>query len=680
MVNRYKKVYFSIPIRAFCTVLFISFLQIASAQQVVWFEDFGFTAGACDKGNFANGTVTSNGAWTMLDIGIQGTVANTWYISSTEKPSVVNDCSNIGCPLTSNNDRCLHVGSVLGAPTTLYCADFDCGAIYDPAAGTMTDRRAQSPVINLANYYNLVIAFKYILQGEPGGNDFVQVDYFDGTSWNLLSTPAVTATGNCSGQPGTPAIWTRLLIPLPTSANNNPNVRIGFRWKNDENFAGLPQSFAVDSVVIAALSAPTANFTANQTTLCIGDCISFTADTSVLITSYSWSFIGANPGSASIYNPTNICYANPGTYNVRLIVNGPSGTDTLTRSNYITVNSCSAPIADFEASDSVICERDCITFSDLSIGATSWRWFFPGGTPSIDTTSGPNPPQVCYSSPGTYSVTLITSNQFGSNTKTKTNYIRANVCPLPVASYTSNITRLCPQHCVSFLGDNSLGVNEWHWYFPGATPDTVSGRNPTVCYTREGLYDVQLIAINQYGADTLIRYSDVEVIFVPDATISPDTTMQFGDSYQLVATGGLTYLWSPSLGLDSIYRPNPIASPALTTTYVVRITDTTGCFVTRQVTVTVLHRNKFFVPNAFSPNGDGSNDYLFVRGNNLYGVRFTIFDRWGEMVFETTNAAIPWDGTYKGKELDPGVFTYVVTVNYDDGKSFTESGSVTLIR
>lgn len=650
------------------------------AQTVVWYEDFG-TASACDKGNLANGASGNlNGPWTVTDIGTQSPSANTWYISATERGRVVNQCSEFGCPSVPNTDRNLHVGNILGSPTTIYCPDLDCGAVYDPGFGTLTDRRAESPVINLTGKSNLALVFKYIMKGDSAfGNDFASVEVNTGSGWVSLGNTPPSATG-CVGSAGLPAVWTRYVLPLPASANNNPNVRIGFRWRNNEDATGLDQSFAVDSVVITALPPPTANFNADRTTICPGDCINFLADTSSLITSYSWSFIGNTPGSASVYNPQNICFANVGTYTVRLIVSGPSGADTLTLSNYITVNPCGPPTPDIVASDTDICERSCITFADQSLGATKWKWFFPGGNPSLDTTSGPNPSQICYQTPGLYNVILIVSNQYGSDTLVKTNYIKVNVCPIPVADYTSTITRLCPQHCISFLGDTALGVNQWHWYFPGATPDTSSLRNPTVCYTEEGLYDVELIVENQYGSDTLIRYSDVQVSFIDDASVSPDTTMNFGDEYQLVANGGLTYQWSPSLGLDSIYSQTPIASPAQTTTYVVLITDTNGCKVTRQVTVTVLHSNRFFVPNSFSPNGDGSNDYLYVRGNNLYGIRFTIFDRWGEMIFETTDPSIPWDGTFKGKQLDPGVFTWIVTVNFDDAKSTTATGSVTLVR
>ena len=686
MVNRYFAGKTSNSVFRLLAPVFFLFLSLPShAQQLVWFEDFGINStGSCDRGRLANGSVTANGAWTVVDLGPQDPFANQWYMSSTEVGVPTGSCAGTGC--ASGNpafvDRTLHVGSVLGAPNAVLCPSLDCGAVYDPGDAfnsVATDRRVESPTINCSLRSNLVLAFKYVEQGEANGNDNAVVDYFDGTVWTtIFDTPQTPLDGTCGNGS---ARWTYQAVPLPISANNNPNVKIGFQWRNDNGLSGVANpSFAVDSVVVVALAAPTASFTANDTDICVGQCINFTADTSLLISSYSWSFIGATTGSSSVYNPTSICYPNPGTYSVQLIVSGISGTDTLIKTNYITVNPCTPPIADFLASDTNICERDCIVFTDLSVGATGWKWFFQGGTPAFDTTSGPNPPQVCFSAPGAYSVSLIVSNAYGSDTLTKIGYIVANNCPLPIANFTDVPTRFCPQHCVSFRGTDTLGTNAWQWYFPGATPDTASGRNPTVCYTHEGLYDVQLIASNMYGSDTILKFSEVNVQFVPNAAVNQDTTMQFGSSYQLIASGGLTYQWSPSLGLDSIYSPTPIATPALTTTYVVIITDTNGCFVDRQVTVTVLHDNKIFVPNTFSPNGDGYNDYLFVRGNNLYGIRFTIFDRWGEKVFETTDPLKGWDGTYKGKNLDPAVFTYIVTINFDDGKSNTETGSVTLVR
>lgn len=87
-----------------------------------------------------------------------------------------------------------------------------------------------------------------------------------------------------------------------------------------------------------------------------------------------------------------------------------------------------------------------------------------------------------------------------------------------------------------------------------------------------------------------------------------------------------------------------------------------------------------FVPSAFSPNGDGNNDVLFVRGNNIIQMDFKVYDRWGEEVFTSNAPHIGWDGTYKGKELQSAVFMYYANITYADGKTEMVKGNVSLIK
>ncbi len=662
------------------------------AQIPIFFENWGSTTGTCDSLNLASGynSPVSLGTWTVSPIGIQGPFSNEWFISSTEPGKAGGVCSQKGCKTDpTQTKKTLHVGNVMGSEqassAAVNCPGGDCGAVYDMggfALSTVTEKRVESPVINCLGISDLKLGFNYILgelDGEVTNRDNCFVEYFDGTSWftiaELQKTPKCVADTNFS-------TWTPFTISLPPSADNNQLVKIGFRWKNYGQGAGVANpSVAIDSIVVISLDVPVADFTASDTVICAGDTVNFYADTTTLATSYNWTFIGGTPGASSAQNPTNIVFQNPGTYSVMLVVGSPAGTDTMQKFNYIVANACTPPNPDFAASDSLICERDCITFTDLSTGgATTWAWSFPGGVPA--TSTSPNP-SVCYSAPGLYDVTLTAGNQYGTASFTKIAYIRSDTCPLPEADFIAPVQTACSNTPFSFQGQIIAGgpFTSWSWSFPGAVPDTSSQQNPTgILYTADGLYDVQLIVTNQYGSDTIIKYSFIRIESVPTAFVGPDTAMYWGSSYQLNAGGGVTYSWSPALGLDSTTSPNPIASPLETTVYVVTISDGFGCFTTRQVVVTILHNNDYFVPTAFSPNGDGRNDYLFLRGNNLYGIRFTIYDRWGEKVFETTNQSVGWDGTYKGKDLNPGVFTYVFTINFDDESSVSKTGSVTLIR
>ncbi len=90
--------------------------------------------------------------------------------------------------------------------------------------------------------------------------------------------------------------------------------------------------------------------------------------------------------------------------------------------------------------------------------------------------------------------------------------------------------------------------------------------------------------------------------------------------------------------------------------------------------------NNFFVPNAFSPNGDGNNDFLFVRGKNIDQLSISVYDRWGQRVFQTNNINEGWDGKYNGEELENAVFVYFLTLTYSDGKTEVKKGNISLIR
>ncbi len=675
MLNRYYSGNFFRLYFLFIVCSLVNIPRNAIGQIPIFVETFGNTApGICDQGTFANGFVTSNGTWIVTSTGNNDSAANEWYISATEPGLSINACATPGCYLNSAfTKRTLHVGNVPNSPNALtICLTGDCGAIYDAGGfqtAVETNKRVESPSFLMTGQTTNLLVFNYIELADdlPLDEDKVELYFFDGNAWSpavLADPPVTTVCGGSSVQ------WEKFSVLLPVLPAD-ANVKIGFLWKNDNGGSGVSPSFAVDSIIVYNLGNMNANIIASDTDICVNTCIDFFTNASG---PYNWIFNGASPSTSTLQNPPSICYSSPGTYSVQLII----GSDTSNVS--IAVNPCVAPTTNFAASDTVFCERTCITFSDLSTnGATGWSWSFPGGIPS--TSSSPSPPPVCYDIPGLYDVTLITFNQFGSDTLVKTAYLDVNVCPLPVADFSSVPVQFCPQQCVSFTNNSSNGpITSYQWYFPGADTVTSSLANPTVCYSQEGLYDVQLIVSNQFGSDTVIKISEIDVQFLPSAFASPDTEMFSGSTYQLIAGGGVTYLWEPMAGLSNINISNPIASPAQTTTYTVTISDGSGCTSYKQVTITIVHDNGVFVPNTFSPNGDGWNDYLFVRGNNFESIKLVIFDRWGEKIFESLNSTIGWDGTYKGNEVDPGVFAFVVTVNYSNKESFTQSGMITLIR
>jgi gliding motility-associated-like protein len=167
------------------------------------------------------------------------------------------------------------------------------------------------------------------------------------------------------------------------------------------------------------------------------------------------------------------------------------------------------------------------------------------------------------------------------------------------------------------------------------------------------------------------------------ATATPDTIPEGGSSVLEAFPTGYSYVWNPPLFLSNPTSQTTTATVNETSTY--EVTITAGSCSTK-TSVTIYTREficgdvYIYVPNAFSPNADNVNDVLFVRGENLMEINLKIFDRWGELVFETQDQSVGWDGTFKGEKLDPDVYVYHLTVKCVDQTENLIKGNITLMR
>lgn len=195
------------------------------------------------------------------------------------------------------------------------------------------------------------------------------------------------------------------------------------------------------------------------------------------------------------------------------------------------------------------------------------------------------------------------------------------------------------------------------------------------------------IAQNQYGCSTTAQTTVVVASNNPTLSITAtQDTVWAGDATQLIATqqSGYSYSWAldSTLSSDTIF--NPTAQPVTTTTYYLTVTDPTGCAtkdsITIYVTSPICDEPHIFVPNAFTPDGDGYNDVIVVEGALITDVYFVIYNRWGEQVFETNVKNEGWDGTFKGKACPPDVYGYYMKCKCLDGNEFFKKGNITLLR
>ncbi len=420
------------------------------------------------------------------------------------------------------------------------------------------------------------------------------------------------------------------------------------------------------SVLVQPCPAPVVQFIASDTTICVGDCINFTDQSSNGPTSWSWTFAGASTGVSAVQNPANICYPAAGTFAVTLVATNANGSGSLTKTGYIVVNPAPAANA---GPDATICTGQQTTLIGSGGGTYLWQ-------PGNQTTSSilVNPATTT-----TYTLTVTDAN---GCTATDQVVVTVQPCAPPVAAFTVSDNSICESTCIDFT-DNSTGTpTGWTWSFPGASPATSTVQNPAnICYNTPGTYSVTLVVTNAFGTDTFV-YSSITVGAQPTVDAGAYTTIAIGNSTQLSATGGSggSYVWLPPTGLSNANIANPVASPLTTTTYTVTYTDANGCTSSDTVTVEVIEAYEIFIPSAFSPNGDGANDVLFVRGAGIQTLEFVVFNRFGEKVFESGSINDGWDATFRGKEVDTGIYVYYVNATFFNGTSQTLKGDVSLVR
>jgi len=266
---------------------------------------------------------------------------------------------------------------------------------------------------------------------------------------------------------------------------------------------------ASDTMVLCFFScvATIADFIASDTSICEGDTIDFTA-LSPNATSWTWSFSGGAPPTSNDSTPS-VIYNAAGIYDVTLTVSNVNNSDDTTFTNYITVNNCSPPVAGFVASSDSICEGVCIDFTDLSQNLPfSWNWSFSGGSPSSETVQNPT---VCYATSGTYQVSLIVTNTYGSDTLIQTDYITVN--QLPVIQVVPDEVTIEAGQSVSLTAS---GADSYTW-----SPDVGLSATVTVSPATTTTYIVTGTS-NDCSTDTTVTVY-VEVVFVPNV-LSPNGT------------------------------------------------------------------------------------------------------------------------------------------------------------
>jgi len=221
------------------------------------------------------------------------------------------------------------------------------------------------------------------------------------------------------------------------------------------------------------------------------------------------------------------------------------------------------------------------------------------------------------------------------------------------------------------------------WSYPEPPYTT---QEPSIMFTPEMSVDIGVLAVNVSGCrDSLEVFAEVYEPLAVNAMAEPTEVIN-SQSVQFDADEAFVtaYSWIPPENFNEPTIHDPTATVDETTTFFVDVTDMNGCVWRDSVTVTVLEipcdDGSIFIPNAFSPNGDGLNDVFRLQGTVIESLTLEIFDRWGNPVFRANDINTSWDGYYKGQLLDNDVFGYVLTIDCFGGEDLIQKGSITLIR
>jgi gliding motility-associated-like protein len=271
--------------------------------------------------------------------------------------------------------------------------------------------------------------------------------------------------------------------------------------------------------------------------------------------------------------------------------------------------------------------------------------------------------------------------------------IDANLCQYDTIVYLQDYDILSENHTVSStlckdicMGKISVTIEG------GVQPYTYQWNNgestPSLNNLCTGNYFLRVYDSNNCEITVNVTVTiDSNYILNLTNTWSDTTTLYKSQSTTIYGSDfgqGFSYSWSPENYLDTATGTKVISTPEQTITYTYIVSDTFGCVGVSAIEIivkdVVCEDPYVFVPNAFSPNGDGLNDILYVRGDLLEKVEFAVYNRWGEKLFETKDKNIGWNGTFKGELCSPGVYVYYLDATCLGGLQYIHKGNVTLVR
>jgi gliding motility-associated-like protein len=517
------------------------------------------------------------------------------------------------------------------------------------------------------------------------------------------SAPATpTASSNspiCSGS-------TLSLTASTTSTGN-----ITYAWSGPNGFTSTQQNPIISNVTIAANGTYRVIATSNgcsssaasvdviinsagivsagsNAPICSGNTLNLTSSTtSNFAVTYSWT--GPNNFTSLSQNPTisNASPALSGVYTVT--ASSVQGSCTSLATTNVVVSAIPT-IASASYIDPINCtiSTGTITLNGL-MPNTSYivQYSKNGAAPTTVTLSSNSSGTIAVSnlSGGTYTNIIVTLNGCNSNSVGPFTLINTN--PSPATPIASSNSPLCVGSTLNLSASSSTSNVTYSWSGPNGFTST--SQNPiinNVTVAQAGKYYVNANVNNCSSARDSVN---VLIGDYPTVNLGPDLTLSPGTQHQMqsvIQNGPISqYIWTPATNLSCSNCPLPTANIQSNISYTLTVKNIYGCSASDTINIKVsCDKSQIFIPNAFTPDGDGINDLLIIRGTGTIKY-FRIFNRWGEMVFERMNfrpdnVNYAWDGKIKGVAGPPDVYVYTAEAMCDNGTVLTYKGNISILK
>ncbi|MBP7808903.1 MAG: gliding motility-associated C-terminal domain-containing protein [Bacteroidia bacterium] len=531
------------------------------------------------------------------------------------------------------------------------------------------------------------------------------------------SIPAVTAAaagvytltamvGTCTGSTTTTVVINPL--PTPVATNNGPvcvgqainftgNGGVSYSWSGPAGFSSNSQnpgifSSSTSNTGVYVLTVTDANGCINSTatpvvvnalpiismtssTICINQNINLGATGG---TTYTWSGPGGYTSNAQ--NPV-IPSAQPNMAGVYTVIVTDANNCSSTSNTVVVVNPLPSPTA---SNNSPVCIGG--VFSLVGNGGLTYSWSGPNGFFA----SSQSPSVIATSANQSGNYTLTVSDNIGC---TNTAVTPVTVSALPVANIISSANTGCAPLCVTFTVSSSSSLQTTSWSYNGS--NVTNGMNTQYCFNTSGIYTVtaDVVDANNCAGSTTFTV-DIYPLPVADFNFAPlkpiiniDPEVQFTDASHSANVVTWNWYFMNTAQYTSILQ-NPTFGYTEPGTYPVALVVKSdhGCIDTIVKPIVVGEDFGIYVPNAFTPNGDGLNDIFQPKGFGVVKYTLMIFDRWGEKLFETSDFNQGWDGTRQSKKdvkygiIADGTYTWLINCTSVFGKSHELTGHVVLLK